>query len=844
MTQPITVHALIDGAVLPLSSVPDPVFSQHMLGEGIALDPSGDTLCACFDGKVTCFNKNMHAFVLSDGNIELLVHVGLETVALEGEGFTPLVAAGDCVKQGQPVLKFHPQLLAQKIACPFILLVVTSPVGAQITTTKKEVVKKGEPLFTVTLPAQKSEAHHTQSFTDSAPITLLNIHGLHARPAGVLAKLAAQFPYPIELLANEKAADAKSIVSVMGLGLDLNDTVTVRVHAPQKEAARVIAAMEKGFASRFGETEDTLVPAAPQLSAGSGTDGQTEKAQNTPAETNALTGLCASEGIVQGDAFLWEDAPLSYEEECADPQAAVLLLETTLRKLTLEKEEAYEDAQDDLSAGLLAAQIELLKDPTLRAEAKGFILSGKSAAYAFAQAVDKVLNVFAASANKVIQERQDDLKDLRRTVLRQLSGQNIESPRIPDGCILIAKELFASDMAEVVEHASGVVLANGGLTSHASILLRNEGIPLLVQAGPRILQTPPDALVCLDATGQTVLIEPTEEQEAAFLKRLRDYWRAVQQEQRDCEEPAFTKDNVRISVSGNLSDLSTSSLEDDYGADGIGLVRTEFLFQLAKECPTEEEQRAVYQYITDAFEGKPVTFRLMDTGGDKPSAFVKIPPEDNPLLGLRGVRVFKKNEDFFRMQLRALLRVKPTGPLKILLPMVTFPAEIAFWRNLINEEKEKMAVSTPVELGVMIEVPAAALAAEQLAREADFFSIGTNDLTQYTLAIDRTHRQLSRWVSYLEPSVLTLIGLACKGAAKYKRPVAVCGGAAGDRLAALVLIGLGVRELAASAKMIASLKTLLRKVTVTQCEQLAEQACRADNAAAVKLLAEKLMEKL
>jgi len=375
------------------------------------------------------------------------------------------------------------------------------------------------------------------AYTDSVPITLKNLNGLHARPAGVLAQTASRFPYTIELLANGETVNAKSIIYIMGLGLRLNDTVVVRVHAPKKEADLVIATLKKGFETCFGESEEdaravTDVPdsvSTPSVIADAPFAVAPEKETVRLINQSAvLTGICASKGLVRGDAFLWEALEPSYKEESSNPKADARLLEITLRKLTLEKEETREDTKNVLTAALLTVQIELLKDPSLHAKARQLISKGKSAAYAFAQAAEKVIASFSAADNPIIRERQDDLKDLRRTVLRQLTSRRTKLPRVPDGCILIAKELFTSDMAEVIRHASGVILSDGALASHATVSLRKEGIPLLIQAGPLVLQTPPDALVCLDATHQRILINPTEEQEKDFTNQLRDYRRNEQ----------------------------------------------------------------------------------------------------------------------------------------------------------------------------------------------------------------------------------------------------------------------------------------------------------------------------
>ena len=295
-------------------------------------------------------------------------------------------------------------------------------------------------------------------------------------------------------------------------------------------------------------------------------------------------------------------------------------------------------------------------------------------------------------------------------------------------------------------------------------------------------------------------------------------------------------------MEGNIANPEESARVYHAGAEGVGLVRTEFLFHDRPFAPTEEEQLAAYQSILDAIPGKTVTFRLLDAGGDKPMPFVQIAPEGNPILGIRGVRALKDNESFFRTQLRALLRLKPQERVNIMLPMVSFVNEIVQLRKIFQEEAFSLGVPKPAKLGIMVEVPSTALLTRAFAQEeTDFFSIGTNDLTQYTLAIDRNHKDLSPLADALHPAVLQLISLTCQGAAEYKKPVSVCGALAAEPAAVPLLIGLGVTHLAVSAGSIARIKALIRQLNFKVCQRTAQEALRLDNAQAVRELAQKLI---
>lgn len=464
---------------------------------------------------------------------------------------------------------------------------------------------------------------------------------------------------------------------------------------------------------------------------------------------------------------------------------------------------------------------------------------GKTASYAVNEAVRTSIDILKKTKNRFLMERIADIKDLRRSLLWRLSGQKYALPKLPPGCILIAEELLPSEVSHLAGLAAGVLLAHGSPTAHAGILLRNMGLPAIVNAGEDILQIPSGAPVLLYADEGKAVINPTKEQLKDFAAANQKEQALLQEASTQAQEPALTSDGVHISVQGNVSSPQEAALAVQHGAEGLGLVRTEFLFNNRADAPGETEQQAVYQQTLTACNGRPATFRLLDAGGDKPLPFVNILPEENPIVGVRGIRAFKRNEDFFRTQIRAVLQTAPLNQVRIMLPMVTFAEEIIFFKKLIAQEAEQLGIKEQVQIGAMIEVPSAALTSGQLARHADFFSIGTNDLTQYTLAIDRGHKELSAQADPLHPAVLKLISLTSQGAKKYNRPVAVCGAMAGDLAAVPFLIGLGVSELAVGVKNIAQVKALIRRVSHKKCEELAAQALELTSAQEVRALGRK-----
>jgi phosphocarrier protein FPr/phosphocarrier protein len=351
-----------------------------------------------------------------------------------------------------------------------------------------------------------------------------------------------------------------------------------------------------------------------------------------------------------------------------------------------------------------------------------------------------------------------------------------------------------------------------------------DGTPLLLDADAGLLHVDPGA-ERLDATRREL------ERRAAR--------RAAEREaaQQDC----YTADGVRIEVFANIGSLAEAQAAVRNGAEGCGLLRTEFLFLERETPPSEAEQHTEYQQLAEALGGRPLTIRTLDIGGDKPIPYLPMPAEENPALGLRGVRTSLWRPDLLRQQLRAILGVRPYGQCSILLPMVTDVAEIRSVRALVEEARAGIGRQEPIEVGVMIETPASALLAESIAVEADFFSIGTNDLTQYTLAMDRGHPELAARLDALHPAVLQLIARTAQAAQSRKRTVAVCGGLASDPVAAPILIGLGVHELSAVPSVVPRLKALIRTLTQADCIAVARQALEQSSAEAVRALAMRLV---
>jgi len=377
-------------------------------------------------------------------------------------------------------------------------------------------------------------------------------------------------------------------------------------------------------------------------------------------------------------------------------------------------------------------------------------------------------------------------------------------------------------------------MAMGGATSHVAILARGKGLPCMVALGSALLDQKQGQAMVLDADGGRLELTPTADRLAEVRQAQLDHQQRRAEQQAQAHTPARTLDGVHIEIAANVASSSEAADALANGADGVGLLRTEFLFVDRNTAPDEQEQRLAYQAVLDAMGDKSVIIRTIDVGGDKQLDYLPLPVEANPVLGLRGIRLAQVRPELLDQQLRALLHVSPLSRCRILLPMVTEVDELLHIRQRLDALCTELELTQRPELGVMIEVPAAALLAEQLAEHADFLSIGTNDLSQYTLAMDRDHAGLASRVDALHPALLRLIAQTCAGAAVHNRWVGVCGALASDPLATPVLIGLGISELSVSPVQIGEIKDRVRHLDASECRRISQGLLKLSSAAAVR----------
>jgi len=820
----LTLLTPMRGWVASLEEVPDPVFAERMLGDGVAIDPTGGVLHAPCDAEVVSVARTGHAVTLrADNGAEILIHIGLETVALEGDGFTPHVNAGQRVKAGDLIVTFDLDLLGRRAKSLITPILVTNRDAFAITwRAMNREIEVGDRLMTLE-PLVRGGQGETSTGKDlRTQIVLALPHGLHARPAGRITALVKPFAAEIAIAVHGRTANARSPVALMALGAAFGDDLTLS--ATGHDAAAALRALSAFLAGDGGETlAPVLNVVAPPVPA--------------PSADGVLGGVTAAPGFAIGRAVQLRRAEVRVEEIGGSVDEERQNLTAALHSIRMRTVGVSGDS--DAGGEVMAAHLAMLDDPDLVAAAEQVIATGKSAAYAWGRALDEQAEALRRLDDPRLRERAADLMDLKRQVLLALGGTAEAAMALPPDAILLADDLLPSELMAMGGRILGLCTAGGGPTSHVAIIAAALEVPAIAAAGERVLGIRDGTPLILDAGTAILRIDPGRDEiaaaRAAIAYRAADRVAAIAAAAERCR----MADGTRIEVFANLAGVAeaTSAVAD--GAEGCGLLRSEFLFMDRAAPPDEEEQRAAYQAIADALAGRPLIIRTLDIGGDKPVAYLPMPREGNPALGLRGVRTSLWRPDLLRAQLRAILRVTPVGACRIMVPMVTSVSELAAVRAILDEERLALDVTARIELGVMIETPAAAVTAAVLAVEADFFSIGANDLTQYALAMDRTNPLVAAQVDALHPAVLRLIALACEGASACERPVAVCGALASEPLAAALLIGLGVTELSAAPSVIPHLKAAIRALDMAGCRGLAAQALAQTSPAAVRALLSK-----
>lgn len=820
----LTLSAPLSGPVLTLANVPDAVFASGAMGDGIAIDPINDTLYSPCAGVIMHVARTAHAVtVRADNGAEILLHLGLDTVELNGDGFAMLVKESDRVSLGQPLLRYDLDKVGQQCKSLVSLLILTNSDDFQLRPITLKAVKVGEPLLHVV--PRNASALNTAAM--SGPVAhgqgrVAHRGGLHARPAALIRQTAQGFNSQSQLHFAGKSAPCNSLIGLMGLAIGEQDEVQISCQGPDAEAA--LQALLTALATALPENHHAAAPVhvAPL---------------KRPAEAGVLHGVCAAPGFVAGPLFRLNAISLPADPGNHDPLQQQQVFDAALTQVRNEIDSTLAQAKKHKNAdeeAIFAAHLALLEDPALLDAARQSIANGFAATHAWSLSIDVQCEVLQDTGSALLAERANDLRDLKQRVLRALLGEAWHYEIAP-GAIVAAHELTPSDLLQLsAQGVAGLCMAEGGATSHVAILARGKGLPCMVALGSALLDQPQGQSVVLDADAGRLELTPNAERLAEVQQAQIDRQQRREAQQAKAHLPAETRNGVHIDVVANVASSAEAADAFANGADGVGLLRTEFLFVDRQTAPDVEEQRSAYQAVLDSMGDKSVIIRTIDVGGDKQLDYLPLPVEANPVLGLRGIRLAQARPEILDQQLRALLQVSPLRRCRILLPMVTEVDELLHIRQRVEALCLEMDIMQRPEIGVMIEVPAAALQAEQLAEHADFLSIGTNDLSQYTLAMDRDHAGLAARVDAMHPALLRLIAMTCEGAAVHKRGVGVCGALASDPLATPVLIGLGVTELSVSPVQIGEIKDRVRQVHEAECQRLSRDLLRLSSAAAVR----------
>jgi phosphocarrier protein FPr len=828
-TRILGLTAPLSGIIVPLDEVPDPVFAERLVGDGVSIDPVSQDLLAPCDGRLIQVHRANHAVTLDAGGIEVMIHIGLDTVELKGDGFTSHVKAGDQVRRGDKLISFDADLVATRARSLLTQVLVGNMEVVSSIEAASGLVTAGRDLLMQVHVRSDSTADVSNygDATESGPIVIANATGLHARPAGLIAAAARRFAADVRLVKGGREANARSVVSIMALEVAGGDEVTVIARGDS--AAEAVSAIEHTL--RHGLGFDQTAGAVPEEFA---------PGRATDPSGKLLHGVGASPGLAIGKIFQLRHPESVIEERASDPNHERRELDAAIASAHLQLEtlrtRMAADADNDRAA-IFAAHQELLEDPEVLDDAAERIRNGASAAFAWREAYNFQASRLFALKSQLLAGRAADLRDVGRRVLHLLVGDDESSPLIPPDSIVVAEDMAPSEAASLnTAHVRGFCTTMGSATSHVAILARGLGIPSIAGIDPRALAIPPGTRVAIDGHSGTLRLEPTEDEEREIGRLQNAAARRRVEEHSVASEPATTRDGHRVEVVANIGDPGEGEMVVDAGGEGVGLLRSEFLFMDRRTAPDEEEQHRVYSGIARALgRDRICVIRTLDVGGDKPLSYMPVAAEANPFLGQRGIRLMYDHPEILRTQIRAIHRAAGHGRIAIMFPMISTLAEWRDARTMVEEERAALG-SPVVQIGIMVETASAALLADRFAEDADFFSIGTNDLTQYTLAMDRTNPRLAAQLDSLHPAVLKLIDMTVKGAALHGRWVGVCGAVAGDPEAVPVLIGLGVHELSVSLPAVASTKARVRNLSQAECRSTAEEALRASDGAEVRAL--------
>lgn len=759
------------------------------------------------------------------------------------EGVLVLMDLGSALLSTDMALDFLDNTVKANVhvlPCAFVEGAVTAAASAAAGAPIGDIIREAEqalspkfahlkPIAAQTEP-QADRGNSSEAGEKKGEIAIADPNGLHARPAAQIATLAGSFQSKV-MIANKTRqtgpVSAKSLVGLSSLGALHNDILEVSASGPDAEQA--VSAFIALIATLKGDQPKEKTP-EPDIQAA-------DKKSEVPAESDLQGGaLPASAGIAFGPVHYLQQAIPVIPDNKIKPE------ETAKEKQRLaEAAAAVQQRLETQSkkSDIFTVQLMLLQDPDLMNKAQAYIADGHdNAAKAWNRAVDEAAGIYQKLEDPYLKQRATDVYDVGNSVLRVLLGvETLELPR-DHKYVLVADELTPTDAAHCdPDYVLGVVDRKGGRTSHASILLRAAGIPLVVGAA-----SVPDKNIneiALDGSTGEIWLNPEGEIRTRIQEKYAEWQKKLDDIAQEARLDAVTKDGKQIALLANVSGIVDAKAANKAGAKGVGLLRTEILFADRKKAPDEAEQVSVLSEIFDVYKGFPIVVRTLDAGGDKPLSYIQMDKEANPFLGERGIRLSFSHPELFETQLRAILRAAIGHDVRIMLPMITEVAEIRNARSVLEAvhkdlQEKSVPHAWPVPLGVMIEVPAAAIRADKMADYAEFFSIGTNDLTQYVLAAERGNPHLGSFSDPVHPAVLDMIRKVADAGKAKGRHVSVCGEAAGDPKAAALLVGLGVTSLSMGGASLADVRRMIRGHGYDEFGKAAEKALEQNDAAGVR----------
>lgn len=640
------------------------------------------------------------------------------------------------------------------------------------------------------------------------------------------ARAVQAYPGKVTLVVKRREAEANRPSHILALGIATGDTIRIRAHGDDEtDTLSALAAL----IGEFNNEPQAKGPGAPIAASWT---------PNDPQNLTIFKGAMAAPGLALAPTWKWEPAVLADRKRTTgDTDTEIAALKTAI--LTAKKQllALTEGNPNPIQHAIFEVHASLVEDELVFNDAIALIRDGHDALSAWDAIILSRAQKLASLNDPHLAQRADDIHDVGQRVRRILLGVDHDPLGSVSGpVILVADDLEPSQAAQLrVEQIRGICLKNGSPNSHAAIVSRSLGIPMLVAIGPDLDRLPIGETAILDASGGRVIPHPSAADLASAEAAIRE---VKHQHDLDWEhrfEPATLRDGRRVEVVANIGQPAEARAVVESGAEGVGLLRTEFLFLDRDHAPDEEEQYQAMREMIEALQGLPMIVRTLDIGGDKPVSYLGLSELDLSFLGLRGFRLSQARPDLATTQLRAIFRAAEHGPIRLMFPMIATPNDFLRAREMTEKVRREMG-GKKIELGAMIEVPSAVVMAPELAELADFFSVGTNDLTQYTLAIDRTHPLLARRADSLHPSVLRLIRDTVRAAHDKGKWVGVCGGLAADPLGALILTGLGVDELSMPPALVPQIKALLRREDSVQLAELAARALRQRDARAVRAL--------